>query len=278
MIRAIALSLIMLFGIGVALPIATEYVEGHSKKASKVKKLKKKKKIRKYSKRWWRLYRARQAKRRAMLKRKRALRLRQIRIAKQRARTKALRARAARNRRPVKRVRTVRKVRPAAAVAKTAKTNVVPVNWKQADTSNPSAVQFRIDDSRGSQLGEAQISLVGPAVTQTPASARVKTIGGVPTSSLRRNVIDQMIRENGWVVNDYQKVVNGREVYVVLGQFEGRNGQMQSKLFYFTEVNGRIYSVSTISSLDVSERIAEESEKVVNSLMARTAGQRTDLE
>ena len=212
-----------------------------------------------------------------MLKRKRALRLRQIRIARQRARAKALRARSAKNRRPVKRVRTVRRSRPVAA-AKTPKTNVVPVNWKKSESSTPSALQFRIDDSSGSQLGEAQISMVGPAVTQNVTSGKVRTIGGVPTSSLRRNVIDQMIRENGWVVNDYQKVVNGRNVYVVLGQFEGSNGQMQSKLFYFTEVNGRIYSVSTISSLDVSERIAEESEKVVNSLMARTSGQRTDLE
>lgn len=277
MIRAIALSLIMLFGIGVALPIATEYVEGGTRKATKTKKAKKKK-IRKYSKRWWRLYRARQARRRALLKRKRALRLRQIRIAKQRARARAQRARAARNRRPVRRVRTVRRTAPKKVVPSASKASVVPVNWKKTEASNGAALQFRIDDAAGAQLGEAQISMVGPAVSQNVAAGKAKTIGGVPTSSLRRSVIDQMIRENGWVVNDFQKVVNGRNVYVVLGQFEGPNGQMQSKLFYFTEVNGRIYSVATVSSFDASDRIAEESEKVVKSLVARTADQRANLE
>lgn len=278
MIRAIALSLIMLFGIGVALPIATEYVEGGTRKATKAKKVKKKKKIRKYSKRWWRLYKARQARRRALLKRKRALRLRQIRIAKQRARARALRARAARNRKPVRRVRTVRRTAPKTVKPTASKASVVPVNWKPSETSNAAALQFRVDDSTGSQLGEAQISMVGPAVAENASNGKTRTIGGVPTSSLRRNVIDQMIRENGWVVNDYQKVVNGRNVYVVLGQFEGPNGKMQSKIFYFTEVNGRIYSVATVSPFDVSDRLAEESEKVVKSLVARTGDQRANLE
>ena len=43
-------------------------------------------------------------------------------------------------------------------------------------------------------------------------------------------------------------------------------------MFYFTEVDGRIYSVATNTSSDDAERLAEESEKVINSL-ARTRPQ-----
>jgi hypothetical protein len=99
--------------------------------------------------------------------------------------------------------------------------------------------------------------------------SKVKTVGGVPTSSLRRNVIDRMIKENGWVVNDYQKEIGGKKVYVVVAQSEATGGAVKSRVFYFAEADGRIYSVSTNSPNASSERIAEESEKVINSLVRR---------
>jgi hypothetical protein len=37
-------------------------------------------------------------------------------------------------------------------------------------------------------------------------------------------------------------------------------------MFYFTEADGRIYSLTTNSSSDDAERLADESEKVINSL------------
>ena len=71
-----------------------------------------------------------------------------------------------------------------------------------------------------------------------------------------------MIRENGWVVNDYQKQIGGKKVYVVVAQSPGTGGQIQSRLFYFTEVDGRIYSVATNSpTVEASERIAENRKK-----------------
>lgn len=279
MIRAIALSLVLLFGIGIAVPFATEYVEGGTKKANKSKKTKKKK-IKKYSKRWWRLYRARQAKRRALLKRKRALRLKQIRIARQRARAKALRASSRTARKPVVRKRSIRRTAaaPVSAGAEKTRERTVSTNWKKETEVSPSAVQYNVEDSSGSTLGKAQIAVVAQAVGADEPGSKTRTVGGMATTSLRRNVIDQMIRENGWVVNDYHKVINGRNVYVVHGQVETPNKGMQSKIFYFTEVDGRIYSVSTTSSADASEVIASESEKVISSLMARSASQRSSLD
>jgi hypothetical protein len=40
-------------------------------------------------------------------------------------------------------------------------------------------------------------------------------------------------------------------------------------MFYFTEVDGRIYSVTTTSDANEVERLADESEKVINSLQVR---------
>ncbi len=140
-----------------------------------------------------------------------------------------------------------------------------PVGWKQAKSS-PSELQFRVDNSSGAQVGSASITVVGPAVSGVSSN---KTVGGVATTSLRREVIDRMIRENGWVVNDYQKDVGGQPVYVVVAQSQGTGGKVVSRMFYFTEVDGRIYSVATNSPVDQQERLAEESEKVINSLKSR---------
>lgn len=100
-------------------------------------------------------------------------------------------------------------------------------------------------------------------------SSHRKSVGGVPTTQLRREVIDRMIKENGWVVNDYQKEINGQSVYVVAAQSNSKNGSVQTRMFYFTEVDGLIYSVMTNAPVQESERLAEESEKVINSLKNR---------
>ena len=129
-----------------------------------------------------------------------------------------------------------------------------PSGWRAAQ-STPSELQFRVDNSAGHQVGSASISVVGPAVSDGDTSR--KSVGGVSTSSLRREVIDQMIQENGWVVNDYQKEIGGRDVYVVVAQSQAKNGAIQSRMFYFTEVDGRIYNVATNSPVEEAERLAE---------------------
>jgi len=103
----------------------------------------------------------------------------------------------------------------------------------------------------------------------TVNAGKNQQLAGVPVTSLRREVINRMVRENGWVVNDYQKEVAGRPVYVVVAQSQGAAGRVNSRMFYFTEADGRIYSVATNASADSAERLAEESEKVINSLSSR---------
>jgi hypothetical protein len=254
MIRAIVLSLALLLGIGAIIPLATDYAEAGSKRHRKHKKYKK---YKKYSKGWWRQYHARQRKKKAMAARRRALRLRQIRLANAKLqngerREKTVAAKPVESRQPA--------ILPSGAPA--------PKGWVN-DQSTPSELQFRVDDNSGSQIGSAAISVVGQATGETVDSGRNRSVGGVSTTSLRREVINRMVRENGWVVNDFQKEIGGKKVYVVVAQSQTTGGSVQSRMFYFTEVEGRIYSVATNAPNDNAERLAEESEKVINSLQTR---------
>lgn len=246
-VRAIALSVALLFGIGVIIPLATDDAQ-----AGPHKKHRKHRHYKKYSKKWWRQYHRRQKRLKAIRARKRALRLRQLRLARKRAAEKNV---AQANSNP-----SVKKnpVLPSGDAA--------PSGWKPSQAS-PAELQFRVDNSSGAQVGSASISVVGPAMPNS--SAGYRSVGGVSTSALRRDVIDRMVRENGWVVNDYQKEIGGQQVYVVVAQSQARNGSVQSRMFYFTEVEGKIYSVATNSPVQEAERLADESEKVINSLKAR---------
>ena len=248
--RAIALSLALLIGIGTLVPLATTIEAG----AHKTKTYKGKKKYRKYSKKWWRQYHARQRRRKSLQARKRMMRLRQIRLARARQQSKGSQV-----------------VTPKAKAAAAESTVAVlpsgapaPQGWRKGQSSG-SEMQFSVDNGNAS----AAISVVGPATGETVATGRHRAVGGVPTSSLRREVINRMVRENGWVVNDYQKDVGGKQVYVVVAQSQSTGGRVQSRMFYFTEVDGRIYSVAMNSNPDAATRLAEESEKVIFSLGAR---------
>jgi len=255
--RAIALSLALLVGIGAIIPLATEYAEAGPRK-SKKKKPRGWKGVKKYSKRWWQLYRAQERRKKSLSAKRRSLRLRQMRLA------------SVENSQAVRSMSQPTTDRPrnadTSAPAVLPSGDQAPNGWKSAQSS-PAELQFRVDNSAGDQVGSASISVVGPAMSG--ADSGRKSVGGVPTTSLRREVIDRMIRENGWVVNDYQKDIAGQPVYVVVAQSQAKSGAVQSRMFYFTEVDGRIYSVATNSPVQESERLAEESEKVINSLKTR---------
>ncbi|MDM7921841.1 MAG: hypothetical protein QUS14_06035 [Pyrinomonadaceae bacterium] len=257
-VRAIALSIALLIGVGTMIPLATEYAEAGAKKTKRYKKKRNWKGVKKYSKRWWQLYRAQERRKKAMAQRRRALRLRQLRLA---------RARQLREQNAQAGVKSA----PASTAKKAAvlpSGDPAPQGWTPSETSN-SEVKFRVTGNSGAEVGSASISVVGPATGETVATGRNRTLGGVPTTSLRREVINRMVRENGWVVNDYQKEVGGKTVYVVVAQSQEGSGRVQSRLFYFTEAGGRIYSVAANASTDAAERLAEESEKVIESIQSR---------
>jgi hypothetical protein len=252
--RAIALSLALLVGIGTIVPFVTDSTE-----AGPRYKKQKKKKLKKYSKAWWRWYHKEKRKKRALLARKRALKAKQILLAR-----KAKQPENAESTEKKGNVREKVAVKDNSSAPTLPSGKKAPKSFEQSKASD-SELQFRVSDDNGAALGSASLSVVGPAMGEDSSSGRNHMVGGVSTSALRRNVIDKMVKEEGWVVNDYQKTVNGKKVYVVVAQSSVK-GVIQSRLFYFTEVDGKIYSLATISPNDAQDRIAMESEKVIQSL------------
>lgn len=270
MVRALVLSLALLVGIGAIIPFATNYTEAGSSKPKKAKK-RSWKGVKKYSKRWWQLYRRQERRKKAVAKRKRVLRLRQIRFANARKMEEISNA----NQTKVAKTMTKPAVLDSApAILPSGET--APKGWKRGQPSQ-SELQFRVDDDNDSNIGSASIAVVGPAIGGDGDNSRSKTVGGVSTSSLRRTVIDKMIREEGWVVNDYQKEIGGKKVYVVVAQSPGAGKGVNARLFYFTEVDGKIYSVSTSAPNENSKRIEQESEKVINSLQRKNKTQQAAI-
>lgn len=273
--RSIALSLMIIVGLATILPLATIEAEA-GQQAQKKRAKKKGKKYKKYSRQWWRAYRLRQIRQKNTNAKKRGWRLRQIRLANARARLFEIDGNAA-SRAAIKaggKMMPVADSDPAVLPSGEA----APKGWKRGAAAT-SELQFRVEDESGSNIGSAAISVVGAAVGAdgNSGSAASKTVGGVSTSALRRTVIDRMIKEEGWVVNDYQKQVGDRRVYVVVAQSPGANGAVQSRLFYFTEVDGRIYSVATNAPKDRAQRIEQETEKAINSLQRKSNVQQAEL-
>jgi hypothetical protein len=272
--RAIALSLAMLLTIGMMLPLVP--TEASSKTKAHYSN-KKKKKIKKYSKAWWRRYRARMKHKRALLARKRALRAKRMMYAKSQNKAHdATKTASASNSKP-QAVQTVSASYTGGYYndSRTGWSVTVPTGWTNRPSQEGSDSTFRVySDGRAS--GSATISVVGSAAPQfsdTPnGRGQQKTLGGVPVTNFRRVVIDRMIREEGWVVNDYVKEIGGKKVFVVVAQTPALNGQpAQTKVFYFTESGGRIMSVATSSTADSADRVAADSEKVIESLSQGSA-------
>ena len=172
LVRAIALSLALLVGIGAIIPLATENAEAGPHKHRKHRKYKK------YSKAWWRQYHKRMRHRRALAARKRALRLKQLRLA--RARQAETGSRPATASKPA--VAATHKADPTSP-AVLPSGDPAPSGWTPAKAS-PSELQFRVDNSSGDQVGSASITVVGPAMSGVDGSR--KSVGGVSTTSLRR--------------------------------------------------------------------------------------------
>jgi type II secretory pathway pseudopilin PulG len=243
----------------------TDQSEAHTKHHKK-----KHKKIKKYSRAWWRIHRAKQKRKRALMARIRALKARQAAAQKDGGSTTELSLAKDAAGQPVKatvKISKSRAAKTAPVAAETGQPNILPsgdmapIGWKRNGTA--ADVQFRLADNNGTDVGSADLKIVSPAIGADDAGQ--KSVGGVSTVALRRTVIDKMIRDQGWVVNDYQKDVDGRKVYVVVAQSPGGTG-LQTRVFYFMEADGKVYSLATSAPVDTAEKVAQDSEKVLNSL------------
>jgi hypothetical protein len=94
-------------------------------------------------------------------------------------------------------------------------------------------------------------------------------LAGVDVADLRRIVIDKMVNSNGWVINDFIREVNGSRVFIVTAHTpRDAKSPEQAWNFYFTEVSGRIYGITTSSPVDSAERMTAEAERLIASMLS----------
>lgn len=240
MLRTITLSLLMLFSVGVMLPFADSTAHGLRQSSASQQH----RRYRRHSRAWWRRHRARMRLRRAA-----ALAHRNAPLG------------------PVLANPLHADASPAAAGLPK-----LPAGWNNATVANGSELRFRAE---GSATVPAQGTLTVVARSRpNPAYLTQKEqrtmLSGVSFSDLRRIAIDKMINAGGWVINDYERQVNGMRVFVVIAQTpsDGRSPE-KSWNFYFAEVDGKIYSLTLNTPVEFSHKLAAEGEKFISSLAAK---------
>jgi hypothetical protein len=145
----------------------------------------------------------------------------------------------------------------------------VPGNWTPLAKApaGVAAYSIRTPDGRAAGVGLiSPVTLSASDLAAAPASARAKSIGGLPVAALRRTVIDRMVAEGGWVTNDSIREMHGRRVFVVVAQTGAPGAPTKAWAFYFTEIDGRVYSIATTAPVEFAEPVAAGSEQLMASL------------
>jgi hypothetical protein len=155
--------------------------------------------------------------------------------------------------------------------------SVLSLPTGSANIANSDQLKFRSDNADVSLPGQMALSVVAlsrpnPAFLTSREEKRM--LAGVAVSDLRRIVIDKMIAAGGWVTNDFVRDVNGSRVFVVTAQTpKDAHSPDKTWNFYFTEVGGRIYGLTTSAPLQFSERMATEAERFIGSFHSNSNSQ-----
>jgi hypothetical protein len=232
MLRTITLSLLMLVSLVVMLPFASSTAHGLRPGSASHQR------YRRHSRAWWRRHRARLRMRRAAALAHRGSSLNSS---------------------------LVNSTVPEAALS----LPKLPAGWNNATLVKGGELKFRTEGS-ATIPGQGTLAVVARS-RPTPAFLTQREqrtmLSGVSFSDLRRIAIDKMINAGGWVINDYERQVNGARVFVVIAQTpsDGRSPE-KAWNFYFAEVDGKIYSLTLNTPLEFSNKLTVEGEKFVSSL------------
>jgi len=233
MLRTITLSLLMLVSLVVMLPFASSTAHGLRPGSASHQQ-----RYRRHSRAWWRRHRAR-------------LRMR--------------RAAALAHRSSPLNSGIVNSAVPEAALS----LPKLPAGWNNATLVKGGELKFRTEGS-ATIPGQGTLAVVArsrPMPAFLTQREQRTMLSGVSFSDLRRIAIDKMINAGGWVINDYERQVNGARVFVVIAQTpsDGRSPE-KAWNFYFAEVDGKIYSLTLNTPLEFSNKLTVEGEKFVSSL------------
>jgi hypothetical protein len=235
MLRTVTLSLLMLISVGVMLPFASSTAHGirQSSVANHHRR------HRRHSRAWWRRHRARLRMRRA--------------------------AAMAHPNAPLGPALTL----PTNNLLPTAVLPKLPAGWDKPVVANNGDIKFKSENT-APVPSQATLSVVArsrPNPAYLTQREERSMLAGVTFSDLRRTVIEKMINAGGWIINDYQRDVDGARVFVVVAQTpsDGRSPE-KAWNFYFAEIDGKIYSLSLSTPMQYSDRLAAEGEKFLSSL------------
>ncbi|HYH84883.1 MAG TPA: hypothetical protein VEX60_05325 [Pyrinomonadaceae bacterium] len=145
----------------------------------------------------------------------------------------------------------------------------VPHNWTPVRGSRSGGAVFSVRTPDGRAAGTAiiaPVSVSAATLAGAPAGGRTKSVGGMPVTALRRTVINKMVAEGGWVTNDVVQEMHGRRVFVVIAQTGAPGAPAKSWAFYFTEIDGRVYSLATTAPVEFAEPVALGSQQFMASL------------
>ncbi len=276
-LRVITLTLLVLVTVAGALPITESLAKWSRRSASAQRK-----RYRKHSRAWWRRHRAMLRARRARAEQRRRLALANRAAGAAGVNTSLLTFNS-----------TAAPAAPAALASTPARATLVrtsallpfdftpPHNWSAARKGRAGSAVFSVTtpDGRGSGTAVvAPVSLSAAELAGAPVGPKTRSVGGFPVVALRRTVIDRMVAEGGWVTNDFVQEMQGRRVFVVHAQTGAPGAPAQSWAFYFTEVDGRVYSLATTGPVEFAAPLAAGSEQFMASLQPaasrNTASQR----
>lgn len=253
MLRRIGLLIALLVSVVVLLPFATSTAHNLRSQISA-----RSHRFHHHSRAWWRRHRALLRRRQAMMARRRALQ------ALNRQANQAAQPKSAENHVTMPSALAL----PENIYRDGTVAMPLPTNWSTASTGK-SGSSFRISPPDGTPEGQASLAVVAvaPANTVQPiASEQRKMLGGVMFTDLRRTVIDKMITTGGWVVNDRVREIGGHRVFEVIAQTpatsDGKPEQVWN--FYFTEINGRVFSLTTRSANRSTPQVAADAEQFLS--------------
>jgi hypothetical protein len=123
------------------------------------------------------------------------------------------------------------------------------------------------------QMNLSVVALSRPNPIFLTQREQKKMLAGVPVADLKRIVIDKMVINGGWVVNDFVREVKGSRVFVVTARTP-KDALTPEKAwtFYFTEAGGRVYGLTTEAPVEYADRMTTEAERFIESLRAKSEG------
>jgi hypothetical protein len=269
MLRTIAIALMLVLSVGIMMPLTHE---AHGVRQS-VQVGSKKRHYRYRSRSWWRRYRAR---------------MRQRRLAAELAHRKTLLTLPANIKvgdlsglsgpalpsLPTTSAETTTLPPPEMVVASAPTTSNGATRPRVVNSAHPAfkaSVASVAAPKMPGQMNLAVVALSRPNPAFLTSREEKKMLGGVAVADLRRMVIDKMVSSGGWVVNDFVREINGARVFVVTARTP-KYALTPEKVWtlYFTEAGGRIYGLTTDSSVEHADRMTNEAERFIESLRAKS--------